>query len=82
MTDKIEEYIKQNNIYAEDSETEIAKFLEDRKNLHKWEMMVSHGLAENNKPVVVKLMLSKKVQKLIDKLKFLFTGELNFECEL
>ena len=38
VTDKIEEYIKQNNIYAEDSETEMAKFLEDRKNLHKWEI--------------------------------------------
>ena len=45
-------------------------------------MMLYRGLAENNKPVVVKLMLSKNVQKLIDKLKFLFTGELNFECEL
>ena len=45
-------------------------------------MMVYRGLAENNEPVVVKLILSKNVQKLIDKLKFLFTGELNFECEL
>ena len=43
MTDKIEEYIKQNNIYAEDSETEIAKFLEDRKNLHKWEIDFKDG---------------------------------------
>ena len=43
VTDKIEGYIQQHNIYEQDSETEMAKFLENRKNLHKWEIDFKAG---------------------------------------